>query len=123
MNYGTLAKTLMQKAVRIGGDAAQSVTLLYIGQPVYDPGSGGSTTPTTPQALLAFFGSFSNIERARWGLNETAKKLVFANADAPSDVTSGDMVQIGTAYWSVSKVLEDLLGASVILAIEPTQAP
>jgi hypothetical protein len=108
---GSLAKTLMQRAVRIAGDAAKDVQIVLLGPSVYDPVTGTSTradeTFTIGRGILA---RITEEDVAKYKLTKTTHKVTVAYEDyeangAPELPTANDRVLIAGKEWMIDKIV------------------
>ena len=108
---GSLAKTLMQKAVRIAGDAAKDVDIVLLGTPVYDPETGTATrTDETFPIGRGILARITEEDVKKFNLVKTTHKVTVAYADyeangAPELPTANDRVSIGGKEWLIDKVV------------------
>lgn len=121
MDFGSLTKGLMQKTMRLAGDGAKSITIIRVSDdPTYDPETGETETDTTEVTVpYALCGAFTEAEMIRYKLVAGTEKIVFARADIVELPEAEDYVEVDgdDTTWRITKVIEDIVGASVSLAV------
>lgn len=116
---GSIAKAMMQKAVRIAGDGAKMVEIKLFGIATYDPATGKSVK--TEEIVPIGRGIVSRITEedvARFNLTKTTHKVVVAYADyekngAPELPTPEDRVTIAGKEWLIDKVVIGSMDQSI----------
>lgn len=120
---GSLAKALMQKAVRIAGDAAKDVEIKVFGGAAYDPATGKSTrTDTLFPIGRGILSRITEEDVAKFNLTKTTHKVTVATADyeangSPTLPGPEDRILIAGKEWLINKVVLGSMEQSIKLFI------
>lgn len=114
MSLGTLSKNLMKKTVAAAGDGAKDVSLVLIGESVYDIETGTQTTEETVVSLgKGLFASVSEAESRKFNLTVTTHKVVVPylhwQAAAVRRPRSADKIRLlpSDDDWEIEKLHSD----------------
>lgn len=107
---GTLAKTLMKKAIKFAGDGVKSVTVSLLASSEYDPETGAFVTVNNNFDIgKALMGQITEAESAKYKLTATTHKATVAMLDyeangSPTLPDTSDRILIDNKPWLIDKV-------------------
>lgn len=116
---GSLAKSLMKKAVAIAGNGTKKITLTIIGPASYDPETGEHTRTDIAVPLgNAIMGRVSEAEVAKFKLTSTTHSATVAMLDyqaagSPTLPDTNDRVLIDGVEWMIEKIVTGSMGQSI----------
>lgn len=120
---GSLAKTLMQKAVAFSGDAAKPVTISILNSTDYDTETG-TVSETRTDVLIgrALLGRVSEMDSKKYQLTNTTHKAIVAMLDyeaagSPDLPEAEDRVLIDGVVFEVDRIVVGSMGQSILLFI------
>lgn len=107
---GSLARTLMKKAIQLAGDGTQEVSITILGDVVYDPATGEYTRSDSTMPIgRGLMGQVSEAEVAKYRLENTTHKATVSMVDyeasgSPQLPETSDRLLIDGVVWLVDKV-------------------
>jgi len=120
---GSLARTLMKKAIRFAGDGAKSVTVSLLASSEYDPETGEFVTINNDFTIgPALMGQVTESESVKYRLTTTTHKATVAMLDyeangSPTLPESSDRILIDSKPWLIDKVRFGSMNQSITFYI------
>jgi len=120
---GSLAKSLMKKAVALAGDGTKPCTIQILNSADFDPDTGVITRSDSSYSLgMAIVGVVSEAEIAKHRLTATSHKAVLAMLDyeaggAPQLPETSDRILLDGKAWIVDKVRIGSMNQSIIFYV------